>query len=79
MTALKLLSPGKYVDIGCVAGNETNFMWTLKANTESPNTPVVLIHGFGSGSALWYLNIDSIGAERPVYAIDILGKTFYQS
>jgi len=48
-------------------------LWTLRANTGSPLTPVVLVHGFGSGSALWCLNIDAIAQDRPVYAFDILG------
>lgn len=73
LSHLKTLSPGKYVDIGCVAGKESSQMWTLRANIESQKTPVLLLHGFGSGSALWCLNIDSIAANRPVYAVDMLG------
>ncbi|SFN40323.1 MULTISPECIES: alpha/beta fold hydrolase [unclassified Streptomyces] len=36
-------------------------------------TPVVLVHGAGSCSAMWYLNTPALGADRPVYAIDTLG------
>ncbi|KAF2359184.1 Alpha/beta hydrolase fold-1 [Trinorchestia longiramus] len=75
LSHLQSVGPGKYVDIGCLEGmgTESNYVWTLRANAESRNTPLVLVHGFGSGSALWCLNIDTLAAHRPVYAIDILG------
>ncbi|MFJ2731093.1 alpha/beta fold hydrolase [Streptomyces sp. NPDC087317] len=36
-------------------------------------TPVVLVHGAGSCSAMWYPNTPALSAERPVYAIDTPG------
>ncbi|MEV7871933.1 alpha/beta fold hydrolase [Streptomyces sp. NPDC088124] len=36
-------------------------------------TPVVLVHGAGSCSAMWYPNTAALAAERPVYAIDTPG------
>ncbi|MET9762250.1 alpha/beta fold hydrolase [Streptomyces sp. NPDC006372] len=36
-------------------------------------TPVVLIHGAGSCSAMWYPNTPALSADRPVYAIDTPG------
>jgi len=36
-------------------------------------TPVVLVHGAGSCSAMWYPNTTALSAERPVYAIDTPG------
>ncbi|ANS63290.1 hypothetical protein SLINC_1066 [Streptomyces lincolnensis] len=36
-------------------------------------TPVALVHGAGSCSAMWYPNTPDLSAERPVYAIDTLG------
>ena len=34
-----------YVDIGPCIGTHLNKIWTLSMNTDSPNTPIVLIHG----------------------------------
>ncbi|PNE40354.1 MULTISPECIES: alpha/beta fold hydrolase [Streptomyces] len=36
-------------------------------------TPVVLVHGSGSCSAMWYPNTPGLSAERPVYALDTPG------
>jgi pimeloyl-ACP methyl ester carboxylesterase len=36
-------------------------------------TPIVLVHGAGSCSAMWYPNTAALSAERPVYAIDTPG------
>ncbi|MER6352739.1 alpha/beta fold hydrolase [Streptomyces sp. NPDC001634] len=36
-------------------------------------TPVVLVHGAGSCSAMWYPNTPALSAERVVYAIDTPG------
>ncbi|WP_116215437.1 alpha/beta fold hydrolase [Streptomyces olivoreticuli] len=36
-------------------------------------TPVVLVHGAGSCSAMWYPNTAALGADRPVYALDTPG------
>ncbi|GAA0446635.1 alpha/beta fold hydrolase [Streptomyces olivaceiscleroticus] len=36
-------------------------------------TPIVLVHGAGSCSAMWYPNTPALSADRPVYAIDTPG------
>ena len=71
---LKKTKPGYHVNIGNIVGKDDNKIWTIPANTESTNTPVVLIHGFGSGAAMWCLNIDEMAQDRPVYTIDMLGE-----
>lgn len=48
-------------------------IWTLSMNTENPNTPIVLLHGYVSAIGFWMLNLDEFAADRPVYAIDLLG------
>lgn len=48
-------------------------IWTVSMNTKSPNTPLVMLHGMGSGVGLWVLNLDSVCRNRPVYALDVLG------
>lgn len=42
-------------------------------NTESNNTPMLLLHGFGAGIGFWVLNFDTFASTHPVYAIDLLG------
>nr|CAH7733957.1 unnamed protein product [Callosobruchus chinensis] len=63
---------GFFVDIGPVVGNSDK-IWTISLNTESPKTPLVLLHGLGAGVALWCLNLEALSSPRPVYAIDLLG------
>jgi pyruvate dehydrogenase E2 component (dihydrolipoamide acetyltransferase) len=43
------------------------------AGAQSAATPVVLIHGFGGDSDNWLFNIEEIGKDRPVYALDLPG------
>lgn len=39
----------------------------------SQSTPLVFLHGVGTGAALWVLNLTSAATQRMVYAIDMLG------
>ncbi|XP_022832456.1 1-acylglycerol-3-phosphate O-acyltransferase ABHD5 isoform X2 [Spodoptera litura] len=72
LSCLKTAYKRFYVDIGSVVG-QSDKIWTISLNEESPKTPLVLLHGMGAGLALWCPNLDSFAATRPVYAIDLLG------
>lgn len=61
-----------YVDIGQCVGDDDK-IWTLAMNTKSQNVPILLLHGFGAGLGFWVLNLDAFAADRPLFAIDLLG------
>ncbi|XP_052229920.1 (Lyso)-N-acylphosphatidylethanolamine lipase-like isoform X1 [Dreissena polymorpha] len=48
-------------------------IWTIVANKDKPQTPLVMIHGMGGGVGLWVQSIDLLAEKRPVYAFDLLG------
>ncbi|XP_052817503.1 (Lyso)-N-acylphosphatidylethanolamine lipase-like isoform X2 [Mya arenaria] len=48
-------------------------IWTIVANKDKPNTPLVMVHGMGGGVGLWVQSIDDLAVKRPVYAFDLLG------
>lgn len=73
IVVLKSTYRGWFVDIGPAVG-PADKIWTVCFNQESKKTPLVLLHGLGSGVALWVLNLDTFAnSNRPVYAIDLLG------
>ena len=69
MLVLHPTPEGQYVPIY----NGAKRIWTVSFNTRSPFTPLIMLHGMGSGVALWVLNFAFLSRNRPVYAIDILG------
>lgn len=69
LTAVTSLITRQHICIG-----SGRHIWTLTINERGANTPLVLLHGVGSGVALWVLNLESIALSgRPIYAIDVLG------
>lgn len=49
------------------------FLEAPDAQADHPATPVVLIHGFGACKEHWRHNIEALRAERPVFALDLIG------
>lgn len=71
---LEIKAPLKryHVKLGRCVGDDDK-IWTIAMNTESQNVPIVLLHGFGAGSAFWAMNLEELAQDHPVYAIDTLG------
>lgn len=45
----------------------------LKAGTDKPGTPILMIHGFGADMTTWMFNQGALAEEQPVYAVDLPG------
>jgi len=71
---VKTKSDGKYVEV-YIDESEKCRIWTRIFNTQadSEKLPLVMIHGMGSGLALFAMNYDQLAKHRTVYAIDLPG------
>ncbi len=64
-------------------GNQRDFIWRgwkirytyLRARNvrESPQSPLILIHGFGASLPHWHKNLRALSENHTVYALDLLG------
>ncbi|MFE9768043.1 alpha/beta fold hydrolase [Streptomyces sp. NPDC005808] len=61
------------VDVETSFGTTHAYRYGPVAEAARSRTPVVLVHGAGSCSAMWYPNTRALSADRPVYAIDTPG------
>lgn len=72
---------GFFVDVGGVGEREErdrrSRIWTVMVDPDGdckdPGLPLVLVHGYLCGSALWVLNLESFAKDRIVYSIDLPG------
>ena len=54
--------------------NNSAALWTVTAtNGSNEKTPLVMVHGYGSGVGMWCLNFDELSQFRAVYSFDLLG------
>ncbi|MFE0188437.1 alpha/beta fold hydrolase [Streptomyces sp. NPDC058989] len=61
------------LDVETTFGTTHVYRYAPADPAAASRTPVVLVHGAGSCSAMWYPNTAALSAERPVYALDTPG------
>ncbi|XP_075734043.1 (Lyso)-N-acylphosphatidylethanolamine lipase isoform X2 [Rhipicephalus microplus] len=69
---------GYYVDVGRISDipPQNSCIWTVQVEPDEEDemaVPLVLVHGYLCGAALWVLNLEALSHRRRVYAIDLLG------
>ncbi|XP_077504008.1 (Lyso)-N-acylphosphatidylethanolamine lipase-like isoform X2 [Amblyomma americanum] len=70
---------GYYVDVGRISDSppRSSRVWTVHLEPDEDEgaeaLPLVLVHGYLCGVALWVLNMEALSRRRRVYAIDLLG------
>ncbi|MEV8394508.1 MULTISPECIES: alpha/beta fold hydrolase [unclassified Streptomyces] len=73
--AVHALGPAAHTEVDVETGFGTTHVYRYGPTDPgaASRTPVVLVHGAGSNSSMWYPNVAALSARRPVYAIDTLG------
>ncbi|MEU7165327.1 alpha/beta fold hydrolase [Streptomyces morookaense] len=66
-------APVAETDVETAFGTTHVYLYGPTGPGAASRTPVVLMHGAGSNSSMWYPNVAALSAERPVYAIDTIG------
>lgn len=73
LSYVKTKSEGKYVEVNLDERTKCK-IWTRTFNPGvEDKSPLVMIHGMGSGLALFAMNYDQLCKNRTVYAIDLPG------
>ncbi len=54
-------------------GWQTRYTYVHPRNPQPKRPPIILIHGFGASIGHWRHNLNVLGQEHPVYALDLLG------
>ncbi|KAK3270806.1 hypothetical protein CYMTET_20810 [Cymbomonas tetramitiformis] len=47
--------------------------YAVAGDMSQEKNPLVLVHGFGASSDQWHNQLNELSAERPVFAVDLLG------
>ncbi|MFE4536220.1 alpha/beta fold hydrolase [Streptomyces scopuliridis] len=73
--AVHALGPAAHTEVDVETGSGTTHVYRYGPTdpAAASRTPVVLVHGAGSNSSMWYPNTAALSARRPVYAIDTPG------
>ena len=70
---VKTKSEGRYIEVQ-IDDRTSCKIWTRIFNPDvKDKLPLVMIHGMGSGLALFAMNLDELSKDRTVYAIDLPG------
>ena len=62
-------------------GNQRDWVWRgwqtrytyIRCRHQQPQTPIILLHGFGASIGHWRHNLEVLGQNHTVYALDMLG------
>lgn len=73
LSYVKTKSEGKYIEVNLDENTKCRIWTRIYNSTAENNVPLVMIHGMGSGMALFAMNLDELSKSRTVYTIDLPG------